>query len=495
MRPDLEDRQRLALSLTARLEDIATGRRNLVLQQKNLDKQEKAVQRESKSLHNMNAYISILPSEVLSMVFEAGALLDSSSRCHFGSLVSHVSRRWREIALETPRLWNKIKCIRTKVMGEVERTYSERERVAAFLSRSKSSPVAFHVQNFYDQDRDDIETRNFLAMLGDQVGRFYHLAITDGDEDGVFSALDYLSRKPASILRSILIKPKVYENPFELTKPLFPFGAPRLTIAQLDSIATSSLHFCISSFRHLQCLRLGGYGAEFDDHKFRDALMAFPVLNHLELMVDSLSPDATCFPVILPTLRFLQVATYNHGDLVFVIRTIHAASLTALSLPGWGREEPKLNLLPREEDSEPHFPALEHLILGNISKKAPDLVVVACMFPQIERLTCEMLSNETLFSGIDHILATIDTGSSSEGSRHWPKLHTIAVSGPGTPLDVACLHYKIYMMRDAGHPLRKLKLPKSLVAQASAKAVEYLQTIVDVEDFSLDWPTPFEGFT
>ncbi|KZP12743.1 hypothetical protein FIBSPDRAFT_1049907 [Athelia psychrophila] len=497
MRPDSEDHQRLALSLTRRLED-ATGRRELVLQQENFDRQEKVVQQELKSLHNMNAAISIFPSEILSMVFEAGALLDSNPKCHFGSLVSHVSRRWREIALATPRLWNKIECTRSKAVeeGHTYMTYSEleRERVAAFLSRSKSSPVDIRIQDFYDYYQDDIQTRNFLAILGDQVGHFYHLSIIEGDPNGILNTLKYLSHKPASILRSILISLECDYDFFHLERSLFPFGAPHLTIAQLN-IATSSLHFCLPSFQHLQCLRLRGI--QVDRHEFRDALMALTVLKHLELSVDNFSQRATRFPaVLLPTLRFLQVETYNlhtHDCAILAIITIHAASLTTLSLSGWDDCAPELDL-SSEEALESHFPALQHLILaiGNTTNTSPDLEVIARRFPEIERLTCQVLPNSGLCYGIDHILATIDAGSSGDGSLRWPKLHTVAVSGSRTPLDAAALHYKIYVMRDAGHPLRQLKLPKSLFVRAGAKAMGYLRTIVDVEDFSLDWPTPFE---
>ncbi|KZP21135.1 hypothetical protein FIBSPDRAFT_1044309 [Athelia psychrophila] len=506
MRPDSEDRQRLALSLTRRLEVIATGRRDLALQQENFDRQEKdvqqenfdrqekAVQQEFKSLHNMNAAISIFPSEVLSMVFEAGALLDSSPRCHFGSLVSYVSQRWRKIALATPQLWNKIECTRSKAEGEEYTTYITHlgEKVATFLSRSKSSPIDIRIQDFYDEYQRDDKTRNFLTMLGDQVGHVNHLCIIDNNPDGVFDALKYLSHKPASILHSVLLG--THDDLFQLKRPLFPFGAPRLTIAQLNNIATSSLHFCLPSFQHLQCLRLEGI-VEIDRHEFRDALMALPVLNHLELSVDRIFQNATSFSVVLPTVKFLQIETHGHDDLDRVIHTIHATSLTTLSLALWGYGGPGLNL-SSEEDLESHFPALQHLILEHIIQQAPDLEMVARMFPGIERLTCNWSTSREneLFCDIDRILATIDTGSSGDSLR-WPKLHTVAVSAPGMPLDVGALHHKISMMRDAGHPLRKLKLPKSLFVQTGAKAIGHLRQIVDVEDFSLDWPTPFAGLT
>ncbi|KZP21136.1 hypothetical protein FIBSPDRAFT_1044310 [Athelia psychrophila] len=217
--------------------------------------------------------------------------------------------------------------------------------------------------------------------------------------------------------------------------------------------------------------------------------MALPVLNHLEISLDNFSQHATRFPVRLPTLGFLKIETCIPKALNRTIHTIHAASLIALSLSGWDGQEPEPNLSSR--DLESNFPALQHLILGNITKKAPDLEMVSHMFPGIERLTCQMSPGKNFFIG--PILATIDTTSSGDGSLRWPKLHTVAVSGSGTPLDAGALHYKIYLMRDAGHPLRKLKLPKSLLVEADAKAMGYLRTTVAVEDFSLDWPTPFAG--
>ncbi|KZP12706.1 hypothetical protein FIBSPDRAFT_152179 [Athelia psychrophila] len=480
MRQDLKDRQHLSLS--RRLEEISTKRRILVLQLAELDAQGKAVQQE---LHNLDSPISILPSDILAMIFETGALLEASAEFHFGSLVSHVSQSWREIALETPRLWNKIEYTKSADMEDDPYSEKVRSRATTFLTRSKSSPVDIQIQDyFYESDQDDVQTKNFLAMLGDQVGHFYRLCIKDGDPDGVRDILQYLSHKPASILHSILLG---NYGVLELKGPLFPLGAPHLTIAQLDGIATSSLQYCLPSFQHLRCLRLAGI--EIDGQGFRDALIALPVLTHLELSVVGSSQDATSFPVVLPTVRFLQVETYGADHLDRVIRIIHATSLTALSLLGWDYDVPGLNLAL--QDLEPHFPALQHLILGGITNQAPDLEVVASRFPGIERLTCQISQKKGL-CGIDHILATIDTGSSGDSLR-WPKLHTVAVSGSGIPLDVGALHYKISMMRDAGHPLRSLKLRKSLLIEAGAKAMGHLRQIVDVEDFSLDWPTPFAG--
>ncbi|KZP12711.1 hypothetical protein FIBSPDRAFT_152205 [Athelia psychrophila] len=120
MRQDLKDLQHLSLS--RRLEEISTKRRILVLQLAELDAQGKAVQQE---LHNLDSPISILPSDILAMIFEAGALLEASAEFHFGSLASHVSQSWREIALATPRLWNKIEY--TKPAEVFNTTHTQRK--------------------------------------------------------------------------------------------------------------------------------------------------------------------------------------------------------------------------------------------------------------------------------------------------------------------------------------------------------------------------------
>lgn len=51
--------------------------------------------------------ISTLHAEILAMIFEAGAMEEVVPHCTFGMLVSHTTRRWRNIALATPWLWIK----------------------------------------------------------------------------------------------------------------------------------------------------------------------------------------------------------------------------------------------------------------------------------------------------------------------------------------------------------------------------------------------------
>ncbi|KZP08937.1 hypothetical protein FIBSPDRAFT_900901 [Athelia psychrophila] len=246
----------------------------------------------------------------------------------------------------------------------------------------------------------------------------------------------------------------------------------------------------------------------------RDTLMTLQALNHLELQLHSFSTDNLRPPIVIPTIRFLQIAGIYlrvggleidpEGDVCLddIIHSIYAESLTTLSIDGWNRI-PGLDL-SRDEELKSHFPSLQHLILRNISPYMPDLRVVARRFPGIERLTChaqEPLNPAT--SDIHHIITQAvpcpgcrerneDDEGDATSRQCWPKLHTIAATASDTPLDVVALHDEISHLQGAGHPIRKLKLPRHLCQMAGAEAMAYLRTIVEVDDFGMDWPTPFE---
>ncbi|KZP08944.1 hypothetical protein FIBSPDRAFT_938733 [Athelia psychrophila] len=132
-----------------------------------------------------------------------------------------------------------------------------------------------------------------------------------------------------------------------------------------------------------------------------------------------------------------------------------------------------------------------------VPKDVPDLRVVALRFPGIERLTChaqESLNPATsdIYHVITHIGDDENDGGDVTSRQRWPKLHTIAVTASDTPLDVMTLHDKISRLQEGGHPIRKLKLPNHLCQMAGAESMAHLRELIEVDDFSMDWPTPFE---
>ena len=72
----------------------------------------------------------------------------------------------------------------------------------------------------------------------------------------------------------------------------------------------------------------------------------------------------------------------------------------------------------------------------------------------------------------------------------WPELDTIAMSAlDESDINIAWHLYEcIIEFQDAGYHIRKLKLPKTFFARPK-EGTERLQGIVDLEEYSLDWPT------
>lgn len=132
---------------------------------------------------------------------------------HFGVPVSHVSQRWRNLALATPALRTKIWCTRIKSANEVRRlparerakdseSSRENNRTATFLSMTRTLLLDISIIPFRREDFSP----EFLELLGEHMRRCRQLRIKAADFDGMATALGYLSTISAPRLSSIDLK-------------------------------------------------------------------------------------------------------------------------------------------------------------------------------------------------------------------------------------------------------------------------------------------------
>jgi hypothetical protein len=119
----------------------------------------------------MPSQISTLPDETLAAIFEAGLALTkkryivSWNGFHprrdkpFEILVSSVSRRWRQVALQTPRLWTDMRINVSK--------FNSGYMLDLYLSRSKSCfvDIAFAQLGPDERKYDHFDTNNFAWCL------------------------------------------------------------------------------------------------------------------------------------------------------------------------------------------------------------------------------------------------------------------------------------------------------------------------------------------
>lgn len=198
---------------------------------------------------NRDARTYNLPNETLSAIFEAGLIenpfLEDMIRiprmCTFeyrawGSesppfeiLVSSVSRRWRSVALQTPRLW-------TVLNIDVENPTHDHHDL--YLHRSKTCSLDITLSNCYQQEElpSDLvseanpDLKGHMYRLMPHVGRWRKFIILNSwieSPSTVFSALAH-SRAPA--LETLVLDFRGSKGPI---LDLFSGGAPRLSCVEL----------------------------------------------------------------------------------------------------------------------------------------------------------------------------------------------------------------------------------------------------------------------
>lgn len=234
--------------------------------------------------------------------------------------------------------------------------------------------------------------------------------------------------------------------------------------------------------------------------------MALKSLTHLELHCEEFADLPHILPIELPTVQFLMVdIIFNPDDIGNLIQVIRAPSLCTLSLAAW--HQPESRFATRHPnfgdtaDIRVSFSSLKHLILNDISKATPDLNYIALIFPDIERLTCQVIGSPKLPTtescGVADVLEAIaclagisENGDEGQALVQWPRLQSIAMSIKES-FSVTALEGKLRRFQDHRHPLRDLMLPRELLSEMGTEAIASLRQFVDIKEFIVDWPTPF----
>lgn len=495
------DRQRRIEELWKNLQDIAVAKAELVRQLEHLDVLTAEYTLEHNKLVNLGRPISRVPDEIIAMIFEQGTHMpvhkqrkhDTLVHQHFGVIASHVTSRWRAIALTTPQLWTKIKCI----SEEDGLPYSKelQNRVSAFLSRAGPLPIEITIMQFKQSDIP----QDIIGLVGKHCVHCRRLRVVDVSPQCLTNVLECISSQTMPLLNSMHIGSRWC---IKLRDQILQSSPPHLKTVQLDDIDPLTMHLCLPAFHSVTSLRLTNVAiGDHDDgigyNALRDCFTAMEYLEHLELLVGYFNtiPTPTSLSMILPTLRLLHVTVSEASpeSLSNVICCIHATSLTTLSLKS--RDERRAVGPVIREALEPRFLSLQHLILANIASTAEDVAVLAQSFPDIVRLTLESGTRASLHNVNDILEGVLFNGVGGEryGER-WPKLQIIGVStAERRKFQPARLQDLILKSQQAGHPICKLMLPRATFPVKGAHGLVALEKLVELSPFhGIDWPTPFD---
>ncbi|KAF8499378.1 hypothetical protein JB92DRAFT_3099309 [Gautieria morchelliformis] len=327
--------------------DLETTRERLLSQLKAVDKSLAAAHvriSETKNL-NRNAHTSNLPSEILSSIFEAGLHTQLTSpkqwpqQGHqFEILVSHVSRRWRNVALQTPRLWSYI---------YLDPCTSTMELLNIYLERSSGHLLDISVRILYHQPQ---RLQFFRAQFRWQLATLIPHAARGGSCPSLllaisswipqfsrisrFSQMSALLRLRASRLTS--------EDVFHTMNPtLFTGGAPVLSSVELNGYCVSLCRLPLASvtsltlrgptlsqeeahmlFSPLHCLT-HLYIQAHQIHYTNLPPIKLPSVISLHVFLNSCDPLGALNCLDLPAVKTLTVDENFPGRILEFSKTIH----------------------------------------------------------------------------------------------------------------------------------------------------------------------------
>ncbi|KZP25236.1 hypothetical protein FIBSPDRAFT_929482 [Athelia psychrophila] len=381
--------------------------------------------------------ISSVPNEILAAIFEAGHRLDRNFP--FELLVSSVTSHWREVALDTPNIWTRIK--RRPYQKDLAGTtaYLDRSKAAPFhLAVDIGVPVFEHDSLRTDHTQTEFDNLStFGILLAPHMKRCNHIEISFGMELAIhhgYPDLDY-DADPAKWLNSIIRHFRSLAAPmlrsFEVTAhndvnlfthtdtsyQIFGGGTPSLKCIDIIGVG---LRLCIpplSSVHSIQLQLPHGSHMLITCQDLCAMLSTATQLSHLKIIGDIVYNWSFSSTTTLPSLRtiFVGVEPYScsrgmheHGlQLSGLLNAIDAPLLELLLIQGIGQHDLDRSPLAR---CQLKFPNLRWLILEDVERPNTFIPNLAQEFPSVQHL----------------LYRSHDIGVFLSAPQLWPQLRTMA---------------------------------------------------------------------
>ena len=395
----------------------------------------------ARAKHNENAPISSLPDEILAMIFEEGRIYPFSGRNSgaiaddigvyivspaFELVVSQVSRRWRNAAINCPSLWTNI----------IITSWHPSQCLLMYLERSKSSPIDlrlfFHREfDLSDDIHDALDAKHILSSIIPHIHRCRHIDIVNR-EAYIYATLSRFRDSSAPLLESMSII-RTYidhedDNNFDddddddddndddlhlvasypRPKTIFSGGAPRLSHLRLDSTGLSCCWPPLDALTTLHIDASATLVVEWKHEEFHELINASPSLTTLIIHLEFVELEHSK-PIEIPSLRTLDVTSIDIPDMLSASSFPSLESFTIRSIRDDQLGDVQA-ILP--------LPKLRLLTLNDINFHNDDTYTkLFDCFPTITHLT--IVGTSTM-----NILRILNSPASAES---WPRLHTIRI--------------------------------------------------------------------
>ncbi|KAG5644966.1 hypothetical protein DXG03_007338 [Asterophora parasitica] len=369
--------------------------------------------------------ISSLPSELLSYIFRLGQAMDFAIvtlEAHlrvlqsFEVLVSHVSSRFRAVALGTPVLWSRI-TIAPTFRGEEIDTYLTRSAQCGLKVRMNlaSAPSL----NTLQMEKVDI--------MVPHLRQFERLAINTTYESRLQPILRRLYHSAAPMLQHLSVAVDEVESVPPEDDKILQGGAPILTFVRLRGLA---LHLFRPPLTNVTTLHLDETtGLPMLYTTFREIITAPSILYNLSVYGDLIAPQTNTNwdtnVINLPYLRHLRICGVGGAIYSGLLINIRAPALESLVLKDL-KEGDLSHFWASEYPIATRFPLLSSLTFLDSDVSCDEYLEMFHVFPDITSFTAAYeMRTPTLLQ----LLSTPqpDAEPSRDPKIMWPRLQTLTL--------------------------------------------------------------------
>lgn len=370
----------------------------------------------------VNSQLPEFPDEILALIFEAGhGTADDTA--WFELLVSGVTRKWRDIALSTPRLWSRIRIMMLS---------KELDFIALYLQRSASLPIEIIIApcSDYREEDDFVDCTPYT----DAITRCSSLSIRPdngysyGNVISLLRFFEMMEFAHAPRLSSFEVcsgagaEYHIWDG--NITSFLtFSGGAPMLDLVHLVNPNPFCWYPPLSAVTTLCLLLTLPQAFETGDDIYH-LLKSAPSLTHLELQgyLSSEWPDSV--NISLPLLRVLSIGTYNSAPsqvgFNHLLNAIAAPTLELLCIRGLKLPSTNDN---NNGSTRSNFPNVRTLIMLSYPSDP------AVMMNLWDTIDASPLVERAIYIGAD-ILSLVSLLQETDGygrRLRWPRLHTLGL--------------------------------------------------------------------
>jgi hypothetical protein len=396
------------------------------------------------------APIDTLPNEILISIFETVLRMPISWSIDipFAVIASHVSSRWRSIAIGTPSFWTNIFISSPKDVG----------RAASYLERSDQRSI--DVTYYPYMTWDILSVVPLSKMLAQHSHRWRRLALLSTNCDDIHNIVSQFQGVNSPKLECLRVVD--HNGQYGSGPSILPhFAASRVSLTTLE----------------LNSLK-GDLRPSYAE--FRAFVQSCSSLQNLVLHTCSIQTFSP--PIVLTEIPSLQSLTFS-GDtreeqFYSFFEFLFTPVIETLELCYMDSEEWNYFCEWMEETDVPRYPRLQSLILVDVSTDehvdnsfadaCPLLRHIAIRSSQFEQSLISTLAGWSYFSG-----------GNGDTDIRWIHLHTLSISDITASLML--IRHIVGSRLAAGIPLRKLRLDR-LIYEDDA-ALDVLRSSVQLELF------------